>query len=308
MSTTAEPELLPAGLEPLLGPPEAAPVPLGAGVTNHSLRARYGGRELVVHVAGRNAGLLGFDHACEREATAAAAAAGVGPEVVASLDEPPTLVTAFLPGRVMTQGELGQPDMIAEAAVTLWEVHGIRPLRNRFSPWDVVDAYARTAAARGGGAPGAFGDLREGARRIQTAIDPAHPEHAPVPCHNHLLPANLIYDGEAIRIVDWENAGMGNRYFDLGDLSVNNALNEDGDEWLLECYWGEPCTRGRFAALRLMRIMSDLREAMWAVVQRTVSELDFDVAAHAEHRIERVRAGLADPRFSVWLEDARRRP
>ena len=65
-----------------------------------------------------------------------------------------------------------------------------------------------------------------------------------MPCHNDLLPANLIHDGEAMRIVDWEYAGMGNRYFDLGNLSVNNRFNEAGDEWLLECYWGEPARAG----------------------------------------------------------------
>jgi len=312
VSTTAEPrraaDLLPAGLEPLLGRPDAAPEPLGGGITDHNLRVRYDGRDVVVRLAGKDTGLLGIDRACEREATAAAAAAGVGPAVVAYLDEPPTLVTEFLPGRVMTQGELGKPDLIAEVAVTLWEVHGIRPLRNRFSPWDVVEAYARTAAARGEGSPGAFGDLREGARRIQAAIDPAHPEHAPVPCHNDLLPANLIHDGEAIRLVDWKYAGMGNRYFELGNLSVNNAFNEAGDEWLLECYWGEPCTRRRLATLRLMRIMSDLREAMWGVVQGAISELDLDFAGYAEEHFERVRAGFADPRFGVWLEDSRRGP
>ena len=215
-------------------------------------------------------------------------------------------MTEFLPGRVMTQADLGKPDMIAEVAVTLWEVHGIRPLRNRFSAWDVVDRYARTAAERGEGTPGTFSDLLEGARRIQAAVDPGHPEHAPVPCHNDLLPANLIHDGEAMRIVDWEYAGMGNRYFDLGNLSVNNRFTEAGDEWLLECYWGEPCTRGRLATLRLMRIMSDLREAMWGVVQQAISELDFDFADYAREHFERVRAGFADPRFGVWLEDARR--
>jgi thiamine kinase-like enzyme len=308
VSATTEPTLLPAGLEPLLGRPDGAPEPLGGGITNHNLRVRYAGRDVVVRLAGKDTDLLGIDRACEREATAAAAAAGVGPAVVAYLDEPPTLVTEFLPGRVMTQGELGKPDMIAEVAVTLWEVHGIRPLRNRFSPWEVVEAYARTAAAHGRGSPGTFGDLREAARRIQAAIDPAHPEHAPVPCHNDLLPANLIHDGEAIRIVDWEYAAMGDRYFDLGNLSVNSAFNEAGDEWLLECYWGEPCTRRRLATLRLMRIMSDLREAMWGVVQGAISELDFDFAGYAEEHFERVRAGFADPRFGVWLEDSRRGP
>jgi thiamine kinase-like enzyme len=308
VSTTAKPPAatLPAALFELLGEPESAPEPLGGGITNHNLRVRFGGRDVVVRLAGKDTGLLGIDRECEREATAGAAAVGVGPAVIAYLDDPPTLVTEFLPGRVMAAGDLAKPDMIAEVAVTLWEVHGIRPLRNRFSPWDVVDLYARTAAERGGGSLGTFGDLLIGARRIQAAIDPGHPEHAPVPCHNDLLPANLIHDDEALRILDWEYAGMGNRYFDLGNLSVNNAFNEAGDEWLLECYWGEPCTRRRLATLRLMRIMSDLREAMWGVVQQVISELDFDFAEYAQEHFERVRAGFSDPRFGVWLEDARR--
>jgi thiamine kinase-like enzyme len=308
VSTTAKPPAatLPPGLVDLLGQPESVPEPLGGGITNHNLRVRYGGRDVVVRLAGKDTGLLGIDRACERDATAAAAARGVGPEVIAYLVDPPTLVTEFLPGRVMTAADLGKPDMIAEVAVTLWEVHGIRPLRNRFSPWDVVDLYVRTAAERGGGELGTFGDLLIGARKIQAAIDPAHPEHAPVPCHNDLLPANLLHDDEAMRLIDWEYAGMGNRYFDLGNLSVNSAFSEAGDEWLLECYWGEPCTRRRLATLRLMRIMSDLREAMWGVVQHAISELDFDFAAYAQEHFERVRAGLADPRFGVWLEDARR--
>ena len=50
------------------------------------------------------------------------------------------------------------------------------------------------------------------------------PEHAPVPCHNDLLTANLLHDGARVRIVDWEYAGMGDRYFDLGNLSINNEL------------------------------------------------------------------------------------
>jgi len=266
---------------------------------------RYGGRDVVVRLAGKDTALLGIDRECERQATTAAAAAGIGPEVVAFLRDPECLVTAFIPGRTLGRSDLGKPDVIAEVAVVLWELHGGPQIPNRFSAWDVVDRYEATAAARGSSAPGAFGDLRECARRIHAAVDPAHPEHGPVPCHNDLLPANFIHDGERLRIVDWEYAGMGNRYFDLANLSVNNGLNEAGDEWLLECYWGEPCTRRRLATVRLMRIMSDFREAMWGVVQSAISDIDFDFDAYAEEHFESVRAGFADPRFAVWLEDAR---
>jgi thiamine kinase-like enzyme len=297
---------LPLALNDVLGPPEGEAEVLGGGITNHNLRARFGGRDLVVRIAGKDTALLGIDRDCERKATVAAAAAGIGPEVVTFLRDPECLVTAFIPGRTLGRSDLGKPDVIAEVAVVLWEVHGGPEIPNRFSPWDVIDLYARTAAARGGSAgPGAFGDLRECARKINAAIDPAHPEHALVPCHNDLLPANFIHDGERLRIVDWEYAGMGNRYFDLANLSVNNGLNEAGDEWLLECYWGEPCTRRRLAAVRLMRVMSDFREAMWGVVQSAISEIDFDFDGYAQEHFERVREGFADPRFPVWLEDAR---
>ena len=126
-----------------------------------------------------------------------------------------------------------------------------------------------------------------------------------MPCHNDLLNANFIHDGERVRIVDWEYAGMGDRFFDLGNLSVNNGFSDGDDEALLAAYFDEPCGDRRFAALRLMRIMSDFREGMWGVVQRGISELDFDFAAYADEHLTRVGAALEDPRFDAWLEAAR---
>jgi len=126
-----------------------------------------------------------------------------------------------------------------------------------------------------------------------------------VPCHNDLLNANFILDGTGVRIVDWEYAGMGNRYFDLGNLSVNNGLQEAEDERLLTAYSGAPCTEHRFACLRLMRIMSDYREAMWGVVQGAVSTLAFDYAEYAARHFARLGESAADPRYPAWLRDAR---
>ena len=48
-----------------------------------------------------------------------------------------------------------------------------------------------------------------------------------MPCHNDLLNANFIDDGARIRIVDWEYAGMGDRWFDLGNYV--EAFNELDD-------------------------------------------------------------------------------
>ena len=82
---------------------------------------------------------------------------------------------------------------------------------------------------------------------------------------------------------------MGDRYFDLANLSVNNGFDEADDERLLAAYWGEPCTPPGSPRLRLMRVMSDFREAMWGTVQAVLSELDFDFAGYAREHRARVR-------------------
>jgi thiamine kinase-like enzyme len=97
---------------------------------------------------------------------------------------------------------------------------------------------------------------------------------------------------------------MGDRYFDLGNFSVNNELDPDGETALLEAYFGEAPTERRRAALSLMGFMSDFREAMWGVVQSGVSELDFDFHDYAGKHFERLHEAAEDPRFAQWLEQA----
>ena len=81
---------------------------------------------------------------------------------------------------------------------------------------------------------------------------------------------------------------MGDRWFDLGNLAVNNGLGADEEDRLLAAYFGRPADdRGR-ATLALMRFMSDFREAMWGVVQGTVSDLDFDFDAYAREHFDRL--------------------
>jgi thiamine kinase-like enzyme len=288
-------------LAPELGRAEGEPVALDGGITNRNFRLAIGGRDVVVRLPGKDTELLGIDRVAERAATEAAAAVGVGPDVVAFLTAPPCLVTGFIEGRQLDAAEVRA--QVDEVAAALRAFHAGPPLPSRFDAFAIVDAYRATAVAHGAPAPPAYDELIGRAHAIRAAL--THAEHAPVPCHNDLLTANLLHDGARVRIVDWEYAGMGDRYFDLGNLSVNNGFADADDERLLVAYWNEPCTSRRFAALRLMRIMSDFREGMWGVIQTAISALDFDFAAYADEHLTRVAAGLADPRVETWLEDAR---
>jgi thiamine kinase-like enzyme len=141
------------------------------------------------------------------------------------------------------------------------------------------------------------------ARQIAAAL--THAEHAPVPCHDDLLPANFIRGSDRLWILDWEYAGMGDRYFDLANFSAGSDLDDEGMHALLEAYFGEPPCARRRASIQMMRFMSDFREAMWGVVQGVASDLDFDFAGYAAEHFERLSARAADRRFAGWLQDAR---
>ena len=117
------------------------------------------------------------------------------------------------------------------------------------------------------------------------------------PCHNDLLSANFIDDGTRLWLVDWEYAGMGDPFFDLGNFAVNHELAEEGENELLAAYGSDDGD-----ALVLMRFMSDFREAMWGIVQLAISELDFDFGAYAEEHFERLARTAADPRFLKALQ------
>jgi thiamine kinase-like enzyme len=293
-----------ARLAAVLGPREGGVRPLEGGITNRNYRVNFGGDEYVVRLPGKDTNLLGIDREAERLATKQAAGLGIGPKVAAMFEDPACLVTCFVEGRELTSEQLRGQDVLAEVAQGLRAFHdsGLE-LPTEFQVYDVVREYADVAGSRGGQLPGAYdGALRRAGAIVEAVGD--HPEHQPRPNHNDLLAANFLQSAEHVVIVDWEYAGMGDPFFDLGNFAVNNELQDDDEGRLLEAYFGEPATPRREAALKLFRFMSDFREAMWGVVQGSVSELDFDFGEYADKHFARLTETGEDQRFRTWLEEA----
>jgi thiamine kinase-like enzyme len=289
-------------LEAKLGSAEGEPTVLGGGITNHNFRARFGGREVVVRLPGNDTELLGSDRAGERDAGALAATVGVAPAVIAALEHPVVLVTEFVEGPTLEADDLREPATLAEVGATVRAIHGCGKIGARFDAFRLVEDYAAATRARGGQVPNAYDQAHEVAARIEAA--PALADGGPVLCHNDFLPANFIASPEGIRIVDWEYAGMGSRWFDLGNFAVNNELGPAEEEAFLNAYLGAPPAPADLAALRLMRLMSDFREAMWGVVQTAISDLDFDFAGYATKHFDRLLAAADGPEFEILLEGA----
>jgi thiamine kinase-like enzyme len=267
--------------------------PLGGGITNRNFRVDLDGEQVVLRIGGKDTEALGIDRRAEHAASVAAAGLGVAPEVVAFVEPEGYLVTRYVPGAPVAADRLRDRDMIGGLARIFRRIHNSSVVPSRFDPFRVVEAYRATAAAHGHSSLPAYDRAKPIADMIERLIPP-HPE---VFCHNDLLNANFIADENGrIWIVDWEYAGMGDRFFDLANFSVNHDFTEADDAALLASYGVED-----ERSLVQMRFMSDFREAMWAIVQTVISELDFDFEGYATEHFERMEATAASERFRKAL-------
>jgi thiamine kinase-like enzyme len=275
--------------------------PIEAGRTNRNYRVEVGSATFFLRLSHEDTALLGIDRVAEYEAALAAAASGVGPEVVAHLPEHGCLITAWVAGEPLAEGDMEQESVLADVVRVVSTIHAGPALPATFDAFRIVEAYRRVSVERGVPIPEAYGPAHAHAERIEAAF-----ARAPVParpCHNDLLSDNFLRGTDGFWLVDYEYSGMGDPFFDLGNLSINNGLSEASQETLLRLTFGEP-TQAHRARLQLMRIMSDYREAMWGVIQQGLSTLDIDYVAYADRHFERLLRSMADERFERWLEQA----
>ncbi len=268
---------------------------LGGGITNRNYKVGVDGEFFVLRMGGAKTELLGIDRAVEHAAGKRAFEVGVGPEVVAFEPTEGWLVARFIEGAPISLEEMRRPQMLRRVAAALRRFHESQPIPGRFDAWAVVDGYRETASAHGVAMPPEFDAAREVAEQIRVARGP----QPAVPCHNDLLNANFLDDG-FIRIVDWEYAGMGDRFFDLANFSVNHEFGVEDDRQFMRAYFGDE-RASDLASLRLMRYMSDFREAMWGVLQSGISDLDFDFAGYAHKHFRRMEGTASDPEFGRFL-------
>jgi aminoglycoside phosphotransferase (APT) family kinase protein len=273
---------------------------LAHGITNSNYVVDLGDERVVVRVPGHDTHLLGIDRSNEVVAGGLAAAIGVGPEVLATDEATGCIVFRFIDGRPISTTELAEEPMLRLFAETLRRVHHAGTTPTIWNPYDVIRDHRDVAGARGVVAP--FDIVF--ALAVLERIENVRPFRATVLGHNDLLNANFLFD-DRLRIVDWEYAGMSDPFFDLANVSVNNGFPLDAEITLLRHYVGD-VSEPVVSTLHLMKIVSELREAMWGVVQMAISSLTVDFGAYALERGEHAIALSRDGDLDEHLELARR--
>ncbi len=282
---------------------------LPGGLTNRNYRVTFAdGRSVVVRLSSPQSALVTIDRDHEYVAAAAAAEAGVGPGVVAYLPHWSALVIDWIEGHTFAAADLDDSDMLVRVARTCRQLHAGPRFASSFDMFALTRRYLDLVLTRGFRLPPTYRDFSGAAASIETAVA-AHPEPT-VPCHNDLLPANLMRDDKRLWLIDFEYAGNGDPYFELGNLCSEAHLGTDRLDELVHAYdesagRAESVDRHRasVARARLHALMSNYGWTLWACIQSATSDLDFDFYGWGLEKYERAVAEFQGPELSGLLHD-----
>ena len=261
------------------------PEPLGGGITNTNFIVSDRGERFVVRI-GDDIPIHGVMRFNEIAAARAAHAAGISPEIVYQADG--VFVMRFIKGTTLTEPEIREQQNLERIIQLIQTCHTEIPKYFQgpalvFWPFHVCRNYILTA--------------REGNSRLMDALprfldinaelEKTVGEIKLVFGHNDLLAANFIDDGKRLWLLDWDYAGYNSALFDLANLSSNNELSPQQEDWVLETYYQQPVTDALRRRLAAMKCASLLRETLWSIVSEIHSTLDFDYVDYTKKNLTR---------------------
>ncbi|MFC8796857.1 phosphotransferase [Streptomyces griseoincarnatus] len=262
------------------GMPTAVAVALNGGFSNETYRVTAGPVDAVLRLNGRQNDVLGLSRAGEAAAIRAAAVRGVAPQVLASGDD--YLLTALVPGALVTAEQSHEPRYIRELARVLTEVHALDGVDRRCDPFWLVRTYLDGARRLGVSMP----DRLDGVLRKVDAIEARAAVRGDriAYCHNDFYRFNVIADDGRLTVLDWELSGVGNVYFDLATPAFHEAYTPAEDRVLIEAYFGEFDDQ-HAAALQDFKYLNMVREVAWGLLHAGLDAARPD-ATHVNHSFD----------------------
>ncbi len=276
---------------------------LSGGLTNRNYKVTTPDGTFVARISDNSSELLAIDRDCEYRNAVAAAAAGAGPPVVEYRPDDSLLVIGYLEGRTLGPADVAAPSNIERIAQACRRLHAASRFGNDFDMFDIQRRYHAVARSRGFRIPAGYDDLLPQFRAAEQAL--AAKPAATVPCHNDLLAANLIDDGDRIWLIDYELSGNNDACFELGNIAAEANLPPAALADLVTAYYHKP-RRSKIARARLLGEVGRYGWTLWGAIQHAVSPIEFDFWSWAMERFEGAAACFTAAGFTSLLEEVQR--
>ena len=271
------------------------PVRLG-GLTNVVYHVKKRGEDFVLRIPGKGTESY-IDRKVEAHNAKAAAAAGVGADVLFVDDADGLMLLRHVAGRTMAPETFQADDAAVErAGIAMARMHRSgQSFRFRFELFRMIDDYLEVLRGLPIVLPEGYDRLVAEAEVIRETM--AHGPQDLAPCHCDPLCENFIDDGSRMTIVDWEYSGMNDPTWDVGDLAVEAGLSAAQETLMLEAYLGRAATPAERGRMVLHKASCDILWTLWGLIQHGHDNPAEDFWAYSVGRMRRAEALMASPEF-----------
>ena len=269
---------------------------LSGGLTNRNLKISTTDGDYVARISSNKSSLLAIDRQSEYENSIIAARIGVGAPVFDYLPEFGLLVIGYIPGK--TYSNLDVANNLSRIADTCRGLHRAAPFTRDFDMFVIQENYQNLVKESGFRFPDGYHQYSHHLSRMKAAL--AVLDEGRVPCNNDLLPANFIDDGKKIWLIDYEYSGNNDACFELGNIWSEANLPFSALEELISSYYGGSRPE-KLARAWLFSLLAKYGWTLWASIQSSVSDVDFDFWQWGMEKFDDVKASFESIKFEQAL-------
>jgi len=244
---------------------------LSGGLTNRNFLIETPTDKYVARVSSNSSDFLAIDRGSEFINTTIAGEGGVGAEVLDYIPGEGLLLISYISGK--TYGAADVAANLPRIATSLRALHSLKPFDHEFNMFNTQSNYFKIVKEQGFRVPDGYVDFEPMVAQIKKAFEVLF--EGLVPCNNDLLPGNFIDDGKKIWLIDYEYSGNNDACFEIGNVWAEAFLPIEALEELVTAYFGSH-RPDKVARAWLWALMAKYGWTLWASIQDSVSEIEFD--------------------------------
>jgi len=244
---------------------------LSGGLTNRNFLIETPVDKYVARVSSNSSSLLAIDRGSEFINTTIAGKGGVGAQVLDYIPGEGLLLISYISGKTYGAKDVGAN--LGRIASSLKALHSLEPFDHEFNMFTTQKNYLTIVQDNGFRVPDGYLDFAPMVVQIKKAFEVLF--EGLVPCNNDLLPGNFIDDGQKIWLIDYEYSGNNDACFEIGNVWAEAFLPIEALEDLVTAYYGAH-RPDKVARAWLWALMAKYGWTLWASIQDSVSEIDFD--------------------------------
>ncbi len=252
------------------------------GLTNQNYIVNQDNKKYVIRISKDGSKSLGIDRNAEMKAMSVAAKLGIGAELLCHSIDQGYMITAYMEGEKWTDDDTKKPENIVRIAELMKKVHN-NHIPYDFSPYRDIENRISFAREHLLELPDNIEELTNLLQEIEKTRDISGSKLIGL-CHNDPFSNNYI-NGETLKLIDWEYAGMGDIYFDLACICM--AYTDEERNAFLTAYFGV-CDEEKILSINQMTYVGYFWNAMWAVVQSRLEDTEHDYKRIAKYLFSRL--------------------